>query len=149
MNPMDSDTVGAAKQEMTGDEAGALRYMARQPILDLHGNVHGYELLFRNSPTNAFQGDVESATYTTVDNAVMFGLEYLTAGQTAFVNCTGKILLEEMPRALPPAMTVLELLETVEPTPELIESCRQLKTLGYRIALDDFVWRPQVAPLIQ
>jgi c-di-GMP-related signal transduction protein len=146
---MDSDSFGATEQNIASDGMGTLRYMARQPILDLHGNVHAYELLFRNGLTNAFQGDIETATYTTVDNAVMFGLEYLTAGHTAFINCTGKILLEELPKVLPPAMTVIELLETVEPTPELIEVCRQLKSLGFRIALDDFIWEPRLAPLVQ
>jgi EAL and modified HD-GYP domain-containing signal transduction protein len=125
------------------------RYIARQPILDRSGNVYAYELLFRNGLTNSFQGDVETATYTTVDNAVLFGLEYLTAGSTAFINCTGNVVVDELPRVLPPANTVIELLETVEPTPELIESCRKLKKLGFRIALDDFIWEPRLAPLVE
>ena len=29
------------------ESEGVLRFVARQPILDLHGKVHGYELLFR------------------------------------------------------------------------------------------------------
>ena len=126
-----------------------VRYIARQPILDRSGNVYAYELLFRNGWTNSFQGDIETATYTTVDHAVMFGLEYLTAGCAAFVNCTGKVVVDELPRVLPPASTVLELLETVEPTPELVEACRKLKKLGFRIALDDFTWDPRLAPLVQ
>ena len=32
------------------DLAIGMRYVARQPILDLHGKVHGYELLFREGP---------------------------------------------------------------------------------------------------
>ena len=36
-----------------------LRYVARQPILDLRGRVHGYELLFRAGPDSAFRGDGE------------------------------------------------------------------------------------------
>ncbi|HEX3894034.1 MAG TPA: HDOD domain-containing protein [Terracidiphilus sp.] len=126
-----------------------VRYIARQPILDRSGNVYAYELLFRNGLTNSFQGDLETATYTTVDNAVMFGLEYLTAGCSAFVNCTGNVVIDELPRVLPPARTVLELLETVEPTPELVEACRKLKKLGFRIALDDFIWDPKLAPLVE
>jgi c-di-GMP-related signal transduction protein len=126
-----------------------VRYIARQPILDRNGNVHAYELLFRNGLTNSFQGDLETATYTTVDNAVMFGLEYLTAGQLAFINCTGKVVIDELPRILPPASTVLELLETIEPTPELVQACRKLKKLGFRIALDDFIWKPSLAPLVE
>ena len=79
----------------------------------------------------------------------MFGLEYLTYGRSAFINCSGKTLTDQLPRILPPAITVLELLETVEPTPELIQSCRFLKTLGFRIALDDFIWEPRLAPLVE
>jgi EAL and modified HD-GYP domain-containing signal transduction protein len=50
---------------------------------------------------------------------------------------------------LPPETTVLEILETLEPTPELISCCRQLKDVGFRLALDDFVWAPKFAPLVE
>jgi c-di-GMP-related signal transduction protein len=146
---MASDFVQDSKQEALGTETGMLRYMARQPILDRSGNVHGYELLFRDGLTNSFQGDLEKAIDTTVDNAVMFGLEYLTYGRSAFINCSGKTLTDQLPRILPPAITVLELLETIEPTPEVVQACRLLKTLGFRIALDDFIWEPQFAPLVE
>ena len=146
---MASDAAGSVKLKSESEEDATLRYLARQPILDAQGNVHAYELLFRNGPTNSFQGDLETATSTTVDNAVLFGLQYLTAGRTAFINCTEKALMEGLATVLPAAGTVLELLETVEPTPELIEVCRQLKALGFRIALDDFTWEPRFAPLVQ
>ena len=32
---------------IVGAERSAIQYLARQPILDVHGKVHGYELLFR------------------------------------------------------------------------------------------------------
>ena len=41
------------------------RYVARQPILDLRGHVHGYELLFRAGPASlAFSDDGDAATQT-------------------------------------------------------------------------------------
>ena len=46
-------------------------------------------------------------------------------------------------------MTVLEVLEDIEPTPALIDSCRRLKAAGFRLALDDFTWRPGVEPLVE
>jgi EAL and modified HD-GYP domain-containing signal transduction protein len=46
-------------------------------------------------------------------------------------------------------MTVLEILESLEPTPSLIASCRKLKASGFRIALDDFVWKPKLQPLVE
>jgi c-di-GMP-related signal transduction protein len=66
--------------------------VARQPILDLRSRVHGYELLFRAGPEAAFRGDGDLATRTMLDNTVMFGLEKLTGGLPAFVNCTAESL---------------------------------------------------------
>jgi EAL and modified HD-GYP domain-containing signal transduction protein len=125
-----------------------MRYVARQPILDLRGRVHGYELLFRAGPEAAFRGDGDIATRTMLDNSVIFGLEKLTGGLPAFVNCTRESLVGEMVHVLPSGMTVLEILENLEPTQELITACRKLKSEGFRLALDDFTWKPGLEPLI-
>jgi len=147
---MDPRAVAEEYPETSQPElAGGMRYMARQPILDLHGQVHGYELLFRMGPESAFRGDRETATQTTLDNTVIFGLEKLTAGLPAFVNCTSQSLTEDLVHVLPPSMTILEILEDVEPTPSLIEACVKLKRAGYRLALDDFVWKPGLEPLVR
>ena len=128
---------------------GALRYLARQPIMDLHGRVHGYELLFRAGPEAFFRGDGDHATRTMLDNTVIFGLEKLTGGVPAFVNCTSESLIENMVRVLPAGMTVLEILESLDPTPELIAACRKLKVEGFRLALDDFTWKAGFDPLVE
>ena len=128
---------------------GALRFVARQPILDLRGRVHGYELLFRSGREACFSGDGNLATRIMLDNTVVFGLERLTGGLPAFVNCTLEALTEGLVEVLPASMTVLEILEDLEPTPELIRACCHLKTLGYRLALDDFNWKPGIEPLVE
>lgn len=121
-----------------------LRYVARQPITDARGKVHGYELLFRSDPAaTGFDGDGNVATRTVLDNTVIFGLEKLTGGLPAFVNCTQESLLEKLVMVLPPTHTVLELLETLEPTAELLAACKELKDHGFRLALDDFTWKPE------
>jgi len=126
-----------------------LRYLARQPIMDMHGRVHGYELLFRAGPEAVFRGDGDYATRTMLDNTVIFGLEKLTGGVPAFVNCTQESLIENMVHVLPSGMTVLEILESLDPTPELIAACRKLKVEGFRLALDDFTWKPGFDPLVE
>jgi EAL and modified HD-GYP domain-containing signal transduction protein len=131
----------------SGLQAG-LRYFARQPILDRRGRVLAYELLYRDGPGAVFHGDSELATQTMIDNTVLFGLQTLTNGLPAFVNCTAEALMGEQIRVLPSATTVLEILEDVEPTPEVIGACRRLKAAGYRLALDDFVYRPALESLI-
>jgi EAL and modified HD-GYP domain-containing signal transduction protein len=128
---------------------GVLRYVARQPIMDLRGRVHGYELLFRAGPEAAFRGDGDFATRTMLDNTVLFGLEALTGGLPAFVNCTRESLVGNMVHVLPSSMTVLEILESIEPAPDLIDACRKLKTSGFRLALDDFTWKPKFDPLVE
>ncbi len=133
-------------------EAGAesgIRYVARQPILDLRGKVHGYELLFRNGPDAVFRGDGDFATRTMLDNTVLFGLGRLTCGLPAFVNCTAEALTGNLVHVLPSGMTVLEILENIEPSAEVISACRRLKAAGFRLALDDFTWRPDLEPLVE
>jgi EAL and modified HD-GYP domain-containing signal transduction protein len=139
----------APPEAALSESAAVIRYVARQPVLDLHGKVHGYELLFRAGSEAVFRGDVNFATRTMLDNSVVFGLDVLTAGLPAFVNCTMESLTERLVEVLPPSMTVLEILETLEPTPELIALCRKLKAAGYRIALDDFVWSPKFEQLVK
>ena len=131
------------------DLGDGLRYVARQPILDLRGRVHGYELLFRNGPEAVFRGDGDLATRTMLDNTVIFGLDRLTCGLPAFVNCTREALIDNLVRVLPSGMTVLEILENIDPTPDLLQACRNLKAAGYRLALDDFTWRPGIEPLVE
>lgn len=133
---------------MTKVEVG-IRYLARQPILDARGRVSGYELLYRNAPTSGFAGDGEQATRTMLDNLVLYDLHRFTGGEAAFINCTEETLTSGLVSVAPPETTVLEVLETVEPTTALVRSCTELKSLGYRIALDDFQWRAGMEPLVE
>ena len=136
--------------EPVDDEAAApVRYLARQPILDVRGRVFAYELLFRSGPETAFRGSSLNATRTMIDNTVVFGVRMLTGGLPAFVNCTTDALERNLVEALPPSMAVLEILEDVKPTARLIDACRRFKKAGYRIALDDFTWQPELEPLIE
>jgi len=127
----------------------SIRYVARQPIMDLRGKVHAYELLFRNGPDAAFGGDGEWASRTMIDNTVLFGLAQLSSGLPAFINCTEKILTSDLVNILPPSTTVLEILETVEPSDIVVKACRALKVAGYKLALDDFVWVPGIERLVE
>ncbi len=126
-----------------------IRYVARQPILDLRGKVHGYELLFRDGPEEAFRGDGDFATRVMLDNTVLFGLGRLTYGLPAFVNCTEEALTGNLVHVLPSGMTVLEILEDVEPTAAVMGACRRLKAAGFRLALDDFTWKAGMKPLVE
>jgi len=112
--------------------AGDMRYVARQPILDLEGRVHGYELLFRNGPLAVSRGDGDLAARTMLDNAVIFGLEWFTNGLPAFVNCSIEALTEQLVRVLAPKEAVLGIPASLATAPKVFEACRELKARGFR-----------------
>jgi c-di-GMP-related signal transduction protein len=125
------------------------RFLARQPIFHSARAVYGYELLFRSGPENrydALQADVASAS--TVDNILLFGMERLTPGCRAILNCTRDFLIRDFASMLPKDRVVLEILETVPMDDEVHDACRRLKQAGYLLALDDFQERPDWRPLV-
>ncbi len=132
-----------------GRDAAATRYLARQPILDSCGQVVAYELLFRSAAVSVFDGSGDTASQTMIDNAMIYGLEKLTAGLPAFINCTAATLSSEYILLLPASSTVLEVLETVEVTEDIVQACIRLQQKGYKIALDDFIYDPSLDPLIE
>jgi len=123
--------------------------VARQPILDAHGRVHGYELLFRDGPQAAPRGDGETASRAILDDAVLFGLERLTNGLPGFVHCTVDTLTEQLVQVLPASMTVLVVPAGAEPVPELIRACLELKAAGFRLAIEYEPLSSQPQPLAE
>ncbi|WP_373046794.1 EAL and HDOD domain-containing protein [Vulgatibacter sp.] len=127
-------------------------FVARQPIFDRSLRVFGYEILFRHSSFENFfshHDPDEAATRVIHDSLHVFGLDVLAQDRRIFFNVTRSVLVENLVRILPVERTVVELLETVEPDPEVIEACRALKAAGYTLALDDFVIYPGCEPLLE
>ena len=126
-------------------------FVARQPIFDRHRHVVGYELLFRSSRENIFgKNDPNKASLKMMDTTLLgFGLDALVGDKPAFFNATREVLVREHWAVLPPAKTVIEVLETVEPDAEVVGACLGLKKAGYQLALDDFVFRPEYEPLLE
>lgn len=118
----------------------ATHFVARQPIFNRDQQVYGYELLYRDSLENCFTSqDREAACRGTLDSTLLMGLDVLCEGACTFINCTREALLDSYITLLPPQSTIVEVLETVMPEPEVFSACRALKDAGYRVALDDFV----------
>lgn len=126
-------------------------FLARQPIYDRELDVVAYELLYRNSQDNqAHISDGHRATGEVVFNALVeMGLEQVIGNETAYVNVTPSFLLGGYCEALPRERVVLEILEDVEPSDEIIKALEYLSLEGYRIALDDFVIHDRLRELIR
>lgn len=115
------------------------RFVARQPILTGDEKTFGYELLFRDGVENCFgNSDSEAASRSILDSSLLMGLDVLSDGRRAFINCTRDVLLKDYITLLPPAQTAVEILESVPPDDLVAAACQRLKEAGYLIALDDF-----------
>lgn len=126
------------------------RFIARQPIVDREQRVKGYELLFRQTAENIFTNhDPDLASKRVMDTAVLVGVDSLSNGRSIYLNCTRDTIVNGYVTLFSPEVTVVEIVETVDPDPDLISACRELQKAGYRIALDDFVDHPRFAPLAE
>lgn len=116
-------------------------FIARQGIYNETGKVVAYELLYRNSLENSFDPLIEDemATYKVIDNISSFGLDILTNNKKAFVNFSEALIEKDIATLLPKENVVIEVLETVNPSQEIIHKLSTLKESGYCIALDDVV----------
>lgn len=126
-------------------------FVARQPIFDRKRTVTAYELLFRSGPENFLVPgtDPDMACSRIISDQLHVFDEGVTHGRLAFINTTRRILVERMIEMLPPKSTVVEILEDVEPDADVIHAVKGLKAAGYKIALDDFEYRPSLKPLIE
>lgn len=115
-------------------------FIGRQPILDRKQELFAYELLFRTSNENsATVHDDLAATASVISHAFgELGIEQALGPYRGFINCDASLLLSDLPELLPASKIVLEVLETVEVTPEIISRCAELKRGGFMLALDDF-----------
>ncbi len=114
-------------------------FVARQPIFDARQKLFGYELLYRSSFNNSFDGtDGTAATLSVVREAFLVLGAQLTGKNKAFINFNLDLLKKKVPLTLRPETTVVEILEDVAVDDALLEICRELKQQGYTIALDDF-----------
>ncbi|SDC21490.1 EAL and HDOD domain-containing protein [Halanaerobium congolense] len=123
--------------------------VGRQPILDKNENLFAYELLFRSPDDNRIT-DGEKATAEVIINSLeSIGLSNLTQNKPAFINFTSKMIKNKIFDILSSESIYIEILETVEVDKKIIEICKELKSEGFKIVLDDFEFEDSLIELIK
>ncbi|MBM7647751.1 EAL and modified HD-GYP domain-containing signal transduction protein [Bacillus ectoiniformans] len=126
-------------------------FVARQPIFDRQEKVVAYELLHRSTARHTSFHDIDGdrATIEVLHNSFLnIGIDRMAEGKRLFVNFTENLLLMDLPSFLPNEKVVIEILEDIEASEELLYACGKLKEKGYLIALDDFILHDQNAALL-
>lgn len=126
-------------------------FVGRQPILGPNLKTIGYEVLYRNCEVDqALFVDDSMATATVLLNTYLdIGLEHVVGSHLAFLNIPEQFLLEKYCEALPKNRVVLEILESVEPTPRVVDALGSLSQQGYTLALDDFVFHARYQQFLE
>ena len=126
-------------------------YLGRQPIYDANRTIRAYELLYRRGRNDraAHISDGNEASAQVLLKAFLYiGLARVSPHQPVFINHTAT-LLEVNPLIVPPDRCVIEVLEDVPVNAETVGSLARLHGMGYRIALDDFVYSEERIPFLR
>jgi len=124
--------------------------LARQPILDAHLQIVGYELLCRPQPEDSLQWQLSHGDRATSEVLISafndLEIEDVTEGKPAFINFTTHWLRN--PPIVPAPNIVAEILEHIDVSAVNLNAIKSLRQLGYRIALDDYTGDPAKEDLL-
>jgi EAL and modified HD-GYP domain-containing signal transduction protein len=115
-------------------------FLARQPILNRSQRLVAYELLYRNADSHDVEvTDGAAATASVIAHASELGMQKVVGEQLAYVNVDTAGLMSDFIHFLPNDKVILEVLESVDATPDVVARVTELKRAGYKFALDDVV----------
>jgi EAL and modified HD-GYP domain-containing signal transduction protein len=114
-------------------------FLSRQPILDRQQGLFAYELLFRSASAEkgkfaSFIDGNPAAAAVIVNTFSELALGEALGMYQGFIKVDHGLLFSDLIKALPPHTVVLEILDTVAQTPEMIDHCEQLRQAGYVLA---------------
>lgn len=117
-----------------------LAFIGRQPIVNLQQEIVAYELFFRDSAEADranVKDNLQASAQVLVNTLSEIGAENLLNDKQAFILVDAELLHNELVELLPPAKTVLELLDSVELNEANAARCKELQKRGYQLALRD------------
>lgn len=115
-------------------------FVARQPVFTQGGTLWGYELLFRDSPVSSARvDDPTTATAEVIVDGITLALSQTRPNLKVLLNIPEALFESGVLEHLPRQTCVLEILEDVHPTKEVLETLHRLKASGYTLALDDYL----------
>ncbi len=127
--------------------------VARQPLYDAGMAVVAYELLYRESDSalKAMVTDTRRTTLRVIANAALeIGLDKLAGGLPVHIQFPRELLTGgEQLLPVQPDRVVIQVLDDLPATPEVIESLRALRKRGHKIAVGDFSSRQSDRALLE
>jgi c-di-GMP phosphodiesterase len=123
----------------TGNSAISIS-IARQPIFDEKRRLWGYALFCvgETGPVHSAPSQEDGVAVSVAASAYM-GLQHIVErGKKVMVSFSEKSILENLPYALPPEMTMIHISQQVWDKPSMAEALAGLKSDGYALAVHGF-----------
>ena len=128
-----------------------LRFLGRQPVLDRDQKLVGYELMLRNRGARQQQADealVRMQDEMMLRSVLGLEIEKLLGDKTAFIGFSIFMLDDPLLELLPREGIVLAFQPVSEYAAWMADRLKQVAAAGFQIALDDFVYTPELEPLL-
>jgi EAL and modified HD-GYP domain-containing signal transduction protein len=128
-----------------------LRFLGRQPVLDGNQQLIGYELMLRNR--GARQQSADDALLRMQDEMLLrsilgLEIEQLLGDKIAFIGFSVFMLDDPLLDLLPRTGLVLAFQPVSEYAAWMADRLKQIAASGFQIALDDFIYTPELKPLL-
>ena len=118
------------------DPLYSLLYLGRQPILGREQQLLAFALALQDGLIASEGGEQQAET--TLAGAFAAPESGQPLGPyRAFLQVDRDFLMNELIESLPPALVVLKLSPGVEPTADVVERCRDLRSKGFALAMHD------------
>jgi EAL and modified HD-GYP domain-containing signal transduction protein len=88
-------------------------------------------------PGKFLQAARKASSSVIVDSAMLVDLQMLTGSAKAFINLDRSALRLGAARLVPSSRGIIEILEHIDPTAEVVELCKDLCASRHILALDD------------
>ncbi len=126
-------------------------YLARQPIIDRTGKIFAYELLFRSGFKDfAEVEDSKRATAKVIESLVSsFSLKDIIRDKLGFINIDHTSDMLSIVELLPHDKIGFEILESSVLSEDFFNTLSYLKSMGYKLSLDDFIYADKFIPYLE
>lgn len=140
-------------QTRAGAKATLQRFLGRQPILDEAYRIVGYELKIRSgvlSPEEWTESARQQAQHEMlVISVIDLAFQKALGNKLTFISLSPSMLGDPLLNELPAQNLVVAICPEKADIEELVERCRELTARGIQIALEDFVYRHELNPLLE
>ena len=90
-----------------------------------------------------------ASSHVILNSFLEMGFDSLVGSSLAFINITEDFILDDSLSPMYEKHTVLEIIEDIKPSKQVVAGIKRLKQQGYGIALDDFIYSPDYDDLLE